>query len=64
MENETDIHIETAYKKKKVKVHLRFSEETDDKDTQYFYNHLKKIYLEKNEIGSIIPDISALKLNR
>ena len=47
MKNETCIHIETAYKKKKVKVNLRFSEETNDKNAQYFYDHLKKIYMEK-----------------
>ena len=63
MKNETCIHIETAYKKTKVKVNLRFSEETNDKNAQYFYDHLKKIYMEKSEPKAFIPDISALKCN-
>ncbi len=56
MENEPIIHIETAYKKKKVKVHLRFSEETSDKNAQYLYDILKK-----NEIGAVNRDLPALK---
>ncbi len=63
MKNETCIHIETAYKKKKVKVHLRFSEEPDDRNAKLFYDHLKKIYMEKSEPKAFIPDISALKCN-
>lgn len=51
MENEPVIHIETAYKKKKVKVHLRFSEETSDKNAQYLYDILKKNYIEKMKSG-------------
>lgn len=61
MENESVIHIETAYKKKKVKVHLRFSEETSDKNAQYLYDILKKNYIEKNEIGAVNRDLPALK---
>lgn len=61
MENGTDIHIETAYKKKKVKVHLRFSEGTDDKNAKLFYDDLKKTYIGKNEIGAFNKNGSALK---
>ena len=61
MKNETCIHIETAYKKKKVKVNLRFSEETNDKNAQYFYDHLKKIYMEKEEFRAMIPGAPELK---
>lgn len=61
MENEQIIHIETAYKKKKVKVHLRFSEGTDDKNAQYLYNILKKNYIEKYKNRAINKDLSALK---
>ncbi len=61
MENEPIIHIETAYKKKKVKVHLRFSEETNDNNAQYLYDILKKNYIEKNEIGAMNRDLLALK---
>lgn len=51
MENEPVIHIETAYKKKKVKVHLRFSQDTTDKNAQYLYGILKKILLKKMNSG-------------
>lgn len=61
MGNEPCIHIETAYGKKKVKVHLRFSEETNDKNAQSFYDGLKKIYIEKDEFRAMNPKISALK---
>lgn len=61
MENEKSIYFETAYKKKKVKVHLRFSEETSDKNAQYLYNILKKDYIEKNKNRAINQDVSALK---
>ncbi|MCI9252235.1 MAG: hypothetical protein HFI22_10535 [Lachnospiraceae bacterium] len=64
MENDKYIHIETTYKKKKVKVQLRFSEGTNDKDTQYFYDNLKKIYIGKKELGAMRPNISALKYNK
>ena len=33
------------------------------KNAQYFYDHLKKIYMEKSEPKAFIPDISALKCN-
>lgn len=56
MENEQSIHIETAYKTKKVKVHLRFSEETNDKNAQHLYNILKKNYIEKNKNRAINQD--------
>lgn len=63
MENETCIHIETAYKRKNVKINLRFSEGTDDKNAKLFYDGLKKFYMEKSEIEAFIPDVSALKCN-
>ncbi len=56
MENEPIIHIDTTYKKRNVKVHLKFSENTDDKNAKFFYNGLIKIYLEKREPGAIIQE--------
>lgn len=61
MKDEPIIHIETAYKQKKVKVHLRFSEGTNDKNAQSFYDDLKKIYMENADFGAMNPEISALK---
>lgn len=61
MKDEPIIHIETAYKQKKVKVHLRFSERTNDENAQSFYSDLKKIYMGKDEFRAMNPEISALK---
>lgn len=61
MENEPVIHIETAYKKKKVKVHLRFSQDTTDKNAQYLYDILKKNFIKKNEFRAMNRDLPALK---
>ncbi|MCI8945663.1 MAG: hypothetical protein HFI91_01205 [Lachnospiraceae bacterium] len=63
MKNDTCIHIETAYKKKKVKVRLRFSEGTDDKNAKLFYDGLKKTYIGKNESGAFHINDSALTCN-
>lgn len=52
LENETILNFEVDYKKKRVKVHLSFSEETD-KTAQSFYDGLKKIYIQKSEIGAL-----------
>lgn len=51
MEEKQAIHMDVTYRQKKVKVHLRFSEEQDDKNTQLFYDSLKKIFMERDGIG-------------
>ena len=61
MKDEPIINIETAYKQKKVKVHLRFSKDANDKNAQSFYDDLKKIYMEKADFRAMNPEISALK---
>ncbi|GFI47716.1 hypothetical protein IMSAGC019_03042 [Lachnospiraceae bacterium] len=63
MESDKCIHIETAYKKKKVKVHLRFSEEPDDRNAKLFYDGLKKTYIGKNGLWDFPIKDSALKCN-
>lgn len=64
MKNNHAIHIDVPYKKKSVKVHLRFSEEQSDKNAQLFYDDLKKIYMEKDELRAMNPEGTALKCNR
>ena len=51
MEKKPIVHIETTYKKKKVKIHLIFSEETNDKNVHHLYDVLKKNYIEKANLG-------------
>lgn len=51
LEEEPAVHMDVAYKNKNVKVHISFSEETDDKNAQLFYDSLKKIYIEKINLG-------------
>lgn len=64
MKNKHAIHIDVPYKRKNVKVHLRFSEEQSDKNAQMFFDDLKKIYMEKDEFRAMNPRTTALKCNR
>lgn len=60
MNEETALNIETTYRKKKIRIHLRFTTETSDENAQSFYTDLKKIYIE-DKFGGMHPEISALK---
>lgn len=53
LEGNQAIHMDVAYRQKKVKVHLIFSEEQDDKNTRLFYDSLKKIFMERDGIGPV-----------
>lgn len=47
------ICMDAVYKKKKVRIHLLFTESQNHKNAQHFYDELKKIYLEKTRSGAM-----------
>ena len=48
-EHNQTIQTDVVYRKKNIRVYLRFSEEQSGKNAGLFYDNLKKIYMERDE---------------